>query len=79
MRLSELGEKEIINVTDGSRYGDLYNAELIFEEKTAKIKAILVPEYKSRISFSSVRDYIQFPWDCIQKIGEDIIIVETEI
>lgn len=79
MRLSDLGEKEIINVTNGGRYGELFNAELLFEEKTGKIKAILVPEYRSRFSFSNVHDYIQFPWDCIKKIGEDIIIVETEL
>lgn len=79
MRLSDLGEKEIINVTNGSRYGDLVNTELLFEEKTAKIRAILVPEYRGRMFFSGVRDYIQMPWDCIRKIGEDIIIVETEL
>jgi YlmC/YmxH family sporulation protein len=79
MRLSDLGEKEIINVTNGSRYGDLYNAELLFEERTGKIRAILVPEQRARMSFSGVRDFVQMPWDCIRKIGEDIIIVETDI
>ncbi|MGI6728023.1 MAG: YlmC/YmxH family sporulation protein [Anaerovoracaceae bacterium] len=78
MRLSELGEKEIVNISDGSRYGDLYYAELVFDEKSSKIRAILIPEYKGRSFFSNSHDLIQLPWDSIRKIGEDIIIVETD-
>ncbi len=77
MRLSDLGDKEIINVADGSRYGDLYNAELMFEESTGKIRVIMAPEHKGRISFTGNRNYVHLPWDCIKKIGEDIIIVDT--
>jgi len=77
MRLSDLGDKEIINVADGSRYGDLYNAELMFEESTGKIRVIMAPEHKGRISFTGNRNYVHLPWECIKKIGEDIIIVDT--
>ncbi len=77
MRLSDLGEKEIINIADGSRYGDLYNAELMFDEKTGRIRVIMAPENKGRISFTGARDYINIPWDCVRKIGDDIIIVDT--
>lgn len=76
MRLSDLGEKEIINIADGSRYGDLYNAELMLDEKTGRIGIIMAPDNKGRISFTGVRNYVHIPWDCIKKIGEDIIIVE---
>ncbi len=79
MRLSDLGEKEIINITDGCRYGDLNEAELLFEERTAKIKAILVPEHRSRLFFGGISNMIQIPWPNIKRIGEDIIIVETDI
>ncbi|NLP29740.1 MAG: YlmC/YmxH family sporulation protein [Clostridiales bacterium] len=78
MRLSDLGEKEIIDIRDGSRYGDLYDAELIFDERTGKIKVILVPENKPRLSFTGLADYIHIPWNSIKKFGEDIIIVETD-
>ncbi len=79
MRLSDLGEKEIINIADGSRYGDLYNAELMFEERTGKIRVIMAPEHKGRISFTGARDYVRLPWDSVKKIGEDIIIVDTTL
>jgi YlmC/YmxH family sporulation protein len=79
MRLSDLGEKEIINIADGSRYGDLYNAELMFDERTGKIRVIMAPEHRGRIRFGGVHDYVHLPWDCVKKIGEDIIIVDTTI
>lgn len=79
MRLSEFGEKELINITDGSRYSDLYDLELIFDEKKGKIRAILIPEYKSRFRFRDVDEHIQILWESIRKIGDDIIIVETEV
>lgn len=77
MRLSEIGYKEIINLTTGSRHGQLSNAELLFDEKDGRIKAILVPDFQGRIGFLSNKDYLQLPWSSIIKIGEDIIIFET--
>lgn len=79
MRLSELGEKEIIDVTTGSRYGDLLDAELLFDEKNGRIRAVLIPEYKSRFRFRDVQETIQIPWESIRKIGDEIIIVETSL
>ncbi len=76
MRLSDLGEKEIINIADGSRYGDLYNAELMLDERSGRISVLMAPDNKGRISFTGVHNYVHIPWDCIKKIGEDIIIVE---
>lgn len=77
MRLSEIGYKEIINLSNGSRHGQLSNAELLFDQKDGKIKAILVPDFQGRLSFMSNKDYLQLPWSSIIKIGEDIIIFET--
>lgn len=77
MLLSDLGEKEIINVADGSRYGDLYNAEIMFDENTGKIRIIMVPVPKGRISFTGTRDYVHFPWESIKRMSEDIIIIDT--
>lgn len=77
MRLSDLGDKEIVNLANGSRHGQLANAELLFDERTGKIKAILVPDFHSRIGFFGNKDYLQLPWNSIRKIGEDIIIFEV--
>ena len=77
MRLSDLGEKEIVNLANGSRHGQLADAELLFDERQGKIKAILVPDYRGRIGFMGGKEFLQLPWNTIRKIGEDIIIFEA--
>lgn len=77
MRLSEIGYREIINLTTGSRHGQLSSAELLLDESSGKINAILVPTIQPRFSFSGNKDLIQLPWSSIVKIGDDIIIFET--
>ena len=77
MRLSELGEKEIVDVARGARYGELGDAELLFDGKTGKIRAVLVHEdVRSRGFFGSQEEFRRLPWDSIRKIGEDIIIFD---
>ncbi len=78
MRLSELGDKEIVNLSNGGRYGELADAELLFDERSGRIKAILAPEVRGRFGFGS-REFIQLPWNSIRKIGEDIIIFESDL
>jgi YlmC/YmxH family sporulation protein len=77
MRLSDLGDKEIVNLANGSRHGQLSNAELLFDEQQGKIKAILVPDYHGKMSFLGGKEFLQLPWSSIRKIGEDIIIFEA--
>ena len=77
MKLSDLGDKEIVNLANGSRHGQLANAELLFDETQGRIKAILVPDYHGKTSFFGSKDYLQLPWSSIRKIGEDIIIFEA--
>lgn len=78
MRLSDLGDKEIVNLSNGSRHGQLASAELLFDEEYGSIKAILVPDFSGKMNFFGSKDYLQLPWDAIIKIGEDIIIFETQ-
>jgi len=77
LRLSDLGDKEIVNLSNGSRHGQLSDAELLFDVKNGKIKAILVPDFRGRTGFLGSKDFLQLPWNSIRKIGEDIIIFEA--
>lgn len=77
MRLSDLGDKEIVNLANGSRYGQLSSAELLFDEHQGSIKSVLVPNGRGKMSFFGSKDFMQLPWNAIRKIGEDIIIFET--
>ena len=78
MRLSEIGNKEIVDVSTGRSYGQLWDAEMIFEKKTGKIKSVLVPSLESTGFFSrSPDDICELPWSSIVIIGEDLIIFQS--
>ncbi|NLN14863.1 MAG: YlmC/YmxH family sporulation protein [Tissierellia bacterium] len=79
MRLSELGDKEIINLNNGARLGLLNEADIIFDEETGKIKSLVAPE--KRLSFKLLgleSNGMEIPWSAIRKIGYDMIIVELD-
>ena len=56
MLLSEIGDKEIVDLTKGSRHGSFWDAELIFDGKTGKIESLTAPGF-------------ELSWDSIVKIG----------
>lgn len=77
MLLSEIGDKEIIDLTKGSRHGAFWDAEMLFDENTGKIKSLLVPALQGKGRFSTFHEQMQLPWDSIVKIGEDMIIFRS--
>ena len=44
MLLSEIGDKEIVDIVNGSMHGKLWDAEMLFDEKTGAIKSLIVPD-----------------------------------
>ena len=56
MLLSEIGDKEVIDLTKGSRHGSFWDAEMLFNESDGKIKALLVPNLQGKSRFSSAHD-----------------------
>ena len=79
MMLSELGEKEIINLNNGERLGIIADADIIVDEKTGKVITLLVPEKKLQFKLFGENENIEIPWHTIRKIGNDMVIVELEI
>ena len=45
MRLSEIGDKEIVDIVKGSMHGKLWDAEMLFDEATGAISFLLVPYF----------------------------------
>ncbi|QEK12222.1 YlmC/YmxH family sporulation protein [Crassaminicella thermophila] len=78
MKLSKLGGKEIVNLSDGGRLGVLAESDLLVDEKNGKIRAMLVPDLKNQFSIFHDKNFIEIPWDCVRKIGNDMIIIELE-
>ena len=70
MLLSEIGDKEIVDITSGSMHGKLWDAEMIFDEATGAIKALGVGHNRFKTD-------LQLPWSSILVIGEDMIIFRS--
>lgn len=73
-RIGELRCKEVINVTDGSRYGYVGDAEVDLE--TGQIQALIVPGHLRLFGLLGREPEWVFPWSAVRRFGEDIILVE---
>lgn len=78
MRLSKLGGKEIVNLSDGGRLGVLAESDLLIDERSGKIRAIVVPDFKNQFAIFYDKNFVEIPWNCVRKIGSDMIIIELE-
>lgn len=76
MLLSELAQKELIQVDDGVRYGLLADTDLLFDGKTGAIIGFEIRKQSGRFSFKNrteqTEEYI--PWEEIVLIGEHRIL-----
>ena len=75
MLLSEIGDKEIVDIVNGTMHGKLWDAEMLFDEKTGTIKSLIVPD--SGGIGGRFREEVQLPWSSILVIGEDMIIFRS--
>ena len=75
MRLSEIGDKEIVDITKGSLHGKLWDAEMIFDERSGVISSLLVEGFQS--TDRRIRGDLQLPWNSIVTIGDDLIIFKS--
>ena len=67
----ELRAKEIINTADGRRLGRI--VDIVFSSENGGVLGIVVP-YTRKFFFSRSQE-IFIPWNCINKIGDDVILV----
>jgi YlmC/YmxH family sporulation protein len=75
-RFSEFRYKEVISVKTGTRLGYVCDAE--FQAAEGRISALVVPGKAKYFGLlGREEDYI-LPWECITRVGEDIILVESE-
>ena len=74
MRLVELRYKEIINVSNGHRLGFVGDVE--FDRDGGRVTALIVPGPCRFFGLFGREDDYVLPFECISRIGEDIILVE---
>jgi len=72
----DLRQKEVINTNDGARYGFVSDLEINVEE--GKILNIIVPGPGRVLGVFGRDQEYRIPWSVINKIGEDIVLVECD-
>jgi YlmC/YmxH family sporulation protein len=75
MRLSELSGKEIVDVKRAERLGVLGQTDLEINEQTGQITTLIIPSLKW-FGLRKQGQEIRVPWQHIQKIGTDMIILD---
>jgi len=68
----ELRDREIINVTDGKKLGRICDIAM---DCKGRILGFIVPGEKKFFK-GAASDNIYIPWECIIKIGSDVILVD---
>ena len=66
--------KEVINIKDGRRLG--FVQDVCADLESGKITSIIVPGTHKLMSMFSNSNDIVIPWEQIQCIGEEIILVD---
>ena len=71
MRLSELQQKEIINISNGKRIGIIVD---VIVDTNGNIQKLVLEEKRGR---KFQREESEIKWSSIIKIGDDIILIDT--
>jgi len=76
VRVSDLKQKEVVNVADGSRLGFVCDIE--FDQKTGKVEAIIIPGAGKMFGVFGHEQEFRVKWADIDQIGDDLIIVDAD-
>ena len=76
MRLSEIQNKDVINLNSGMKVGNIIDIKI--NSETGKIESLILEKKKFSSIFNS-NDEIEIYWTQINKIGEDVILVNLSI
>ena len=73
-RMRDLRCKEVINISDGCRLGFVSDVDIRIPE--GQVVAIVVNGPCRFFGFFGRGEEFYIPWDCIQRIGDDIILID---
>jgi YlmC/YmxH family sporulation protein len=75
MRISDLQNKNVINMTDGKDIGTIIDIEI---DESGKTINLFVEKHKFILSSITNNKEISIKWEQIEKIGEDVILVRFD-
>ncbi len=73
MRLSDLQNKDVVDLSTGNRIGSVIDAEI--SDKTGNIMKIIIYDKKGFLSVLRGGEEVCINWSQIKKIGSDVILV----
>ena len=74
-RIADLRDKEVVNVADGSRLGNV--EDVLVDTVSGRVLALVVPgpcRFLGR--FFPGDDYI-IRWECVRRIGDELILIDV--
>ena len=76
---SDMERYEIINYSDGEKYGYLSSNDVIIDEG-GNLKLLILSENKTRFSFFGGNEFIEVPWEYVKKINSKsrTIIIDAD-
>ena len=75
--INRIINKEVINVKDGSRLGRV--CDVCVDIKCGVITALIVPVVRNIFSFVGKKKEYFINWEYVVKVGEDIILIDTDV
>ena len=76
MRLSDLQHKDVVNIIDGSKIGNIIDIKI---DNHGNMEGLIIEKSKFLISMFTNKSEIEVKWSQIEKIGEDVILVNIVI
>lgn len=77
INLSEMREKEVINIRDGSRLGFIYDFEIDLEK--GRVLAVVLPGEGKILGLFGKNNDLVIDWKNIIRVGQDFILVDLSI
>ena len=74
--MAQLRYKEVVSVSDGSRFGFVGDMEVDLD--TGRVTALVVPGRLRLLGLLGREEDRYIPWDAVRRFGQDIILVEDE-
>lgn len=74
VKISEIKQREVININDGKRLGIVYDVEIDMDN--GRIDAIVIPGTGRILGLFSKESDIVVSWENIKKIGTDVILID---
>lgn len=77
MKISDFQTKDVINIVDGKKLGQVSDLEL--DLRQGRIDSIVIPQYTRFLGmFGGGGTEVVIPWRNIVKIGTDVVLVRMD-